>query len=69
MPGHSVPLAALGGGILIVCFLAFNGGSQVANNLFKNIQIYGDTIQSTTKTMHFFNVNGLTNFRIHLRLK
>jgi len=30
MPGHSVPLAALGGGILLVCFLAFNGGSQVS---------------------------------------
>ncbi len=29
IPGHSVPLAALGGGILLVCFLAFNGGSQV----------------------------------------
>jgi hypothetical protein len=27
--GHSVPLAALGGSILLVCFLAFNGGSQV----------------------------------------
>ena len=29
MPGHSVPLAALGGSLLLVCFLAFNGGSQV----------------------------------------
>ena len=29
MPGHSVPLAALGGFILILGFLAFNGGSQV----------------------------------------
>jgi len=28
MPGHSVPLAALGGFILIFGFLAFNGGSQ-----------------------------------------
>ena len=29
MPGHSVPLAGLGGFILIFGFLAFNGGSQV----------------------------------------
>ena len=29
MPGHSVPLAALGGFILLFGFLAFNGGSQV----------------------------------------
>ena len=29
LPGHSVPLAALGGFILIFGFLAFNGGSQV----------------------------------------
>lgn len=31
MPGHSVPLAALGGFILLFGFLAFNGGSQVSN--------------------------------------
>jgi len=30
MPGHSVPLAGLGGFILIFGFLAFNGGSQSA---------------------------------------
>ena len=30
MPGHSVPLAGLGGFILIFGFLAFNGGSQLA---------------------------------------
>jgi len=30
MPGHSVPLAALGGFILLFGFLAFNGGSQLA---------------------------------------
>ena len=30
MPGHSVPLAALGGFILLFGFLAFNGGSQVS---------------------------------------
>jgi len=30
MPGHSVPLAGLGGFILLVGFLAFNGGSQLA---------------------------------------
>ena len=29
MPGHSVPLSALGGFILLFGFLAFNGGSQV----------------------------------------
>ena len=29
MPGHSVPLAGLGGFILLFGFLAFNGGSQV----------------------------------------
>ena len=35
MPGHSVPLAALGGFILLFGFLAFNGGSQVrsSNNI------------------------------------
>merc|ERR1719402_541668 len=32
MPGHSVPLAALGGFILIFGFLAFNGGSQAQIN-------------------------------------
>ena len=31
MTGHSVPLAALGGFILLFGFLAFNGGSQVHN--------------------------------------
>ena len=35
MPGHSVPLAALGGFILLFGFLAFNGGSQV-RLLYKN---------------------------------
>jgi len=30
MPGHSVPLAALGGFILIFGFFAFNGGSQAS---------------------------------------
>ena len=29
IPGHSVPLAGLGGFILVFGFLAFNGGSQV----------------------------------------
>ena len=32
--GHSVPLAALGGFILIFGFLAFNGGSQVYKQIF-----------------------------------
>ena len=30
IPGHSVPVAALGGFILFLGFLAFNGGSQLA---------------------------------------
>ena len=30
MPGHSVPLAALGGFILFLGFLCFNGGSEMA---------------------------------------
>merc|ERR1712088_6131 len=30
MPGHSIPLAALGGFILLFGFLAFNGGSQLS---------------------------------------
>jgi ammonia channel protein AmtB len=29
MPGHSIPMAAMGGFILLFGFLAFNGGSQV----------------------------------------
>ena len=33
MPGHSVPLAALGGFILLFGFLAFNGGSQVISKV------------------------------------
>ena len=30
LPGHSVPLAGLGGFILLFGFLAFNGGSQAS---------------------------------------
>ena len=33
IPGHSVPLAGLGGFILLFGFLAFNGGSQVRFSL------------------------------------
>ena len=33
MAGHSVPLSALGGFILLFGFLAFNGGSLVCNNI------------------------------------
>ena len=38
MPGHSVPLAGLGGFILLFGFLAFNGGSQVScfGNKYEN---------------------------------
>ena len=32
IPGHSVPLSALGGFILLFGFLAFNGGSQVRSS-------------------------------------
>ena len=35
IPGHSVPLASLGGFILLFGFLAFNGGSQV--QFFKSL--------------------------------
>ena len=35
MPGHSVPLAGLGGFILLFGFLAFNGGSQVIFILYQ----------------------------------
>ena len=30
IPGHSVPIASLGGFILFLGFLAFNGGSQLS---------------------------------------
>lgn len=30
IPGHSVPIASLGGFILFLGFLAFNGGSELA---------------------------------------
>ena len=30
MPGHSVPLMALGGFLILIGFLAFNGGSEVS---------------------------------------
>ena len=39
MPGHSVPLAGLGGFILIFGFLAFNGGSQVSYHLFFHLML------------------------------
>ena len=29
IPGHSIPIAAMGGFILLLAFLAFNGGAQV----------------------------------------
>jgi len=39
--GHSVPLTALGGGILLACFLAFNSGSQVRFYFYCNcIQLF-----------------------------
>ena len=39
MTGHSVPLAALGGFILLFGFLAFNGGSQVQNPSLNKLKI------------------------------
>ena len=39
MPGHSVPLASLGGFILLFGFLAFNAGSQVRGYVTINSQM------------------------------
>ena len=35
MSGHSMPMCALGGFILLFGFLAFNAGSQVCNNVYR----------------------------------
>ena len=63
-PGHSVPLTALGAFILILGFLAFNGGSQgsiteagdadtVALAIVNTILGEWDTvIPTTTLTLH-----------------
>merc|ERR1712233_106795 len=40
MPGHSIPLAGLGGFILIFGFLAFNGGSQSTGAAFVYLCIH-----------------------------
>ena len=37
MPGHSVPLASLGGFILLFGFLAFNAGGQVSNDILLSV--------------------------------
>ena len=47
MPGHSVPLAGLGGFILLFGFLAFNGGSQV------NVHLIYDFSKKYYKMTHF----------------
>ena len=38
MPGHSVPLAALGGFILMFGFFAFNGASQGAVSTLADVE-------------------------------
>ena len=51
MPGHSVPLAALGGFILLFGFLAFNGGSQVTSS--NNISnVLNDKIRNDIFLVH-----------------
>jgi len=47
MPGHSVPLAALGGFILLFGFLAFNGGSQLSITAKGDAEIIGLAIVNT----------------------
>merc|ERR1712156_1402762 len=47
MPGHSVPLAGLGGFILLFGFLAFNGGSQLAISKPGDVETVGLAIVNT----------------------
>lgn len=47
MPGHSVPLAALGGFILLFGFLAFNGGSQTQISHKGDAEVVGLAIVNT----------------------
>lgn len=47
MPGHSVPLAGLGGFILLFGFLAFNGGSQLSISNPEDPEIVGLAIVNT----------------------
>jgi len=47
MPGHSVPLAGLGGFILIFGFLAFNGGSQTQISAAGDGSVVGLAIVNT----------------------
>lgn len=47
MPGHSVPLAALGGFILLFGFLAFNGGSQLSISAPGDSDVVGLAIVNT----------------------
>ena len=43
IPGHSMPLSALGGFFLVIGFLAFNGGTKVSryqdSNFFHNFYL------------------------------
>jgi len=47
IPGHSVPLAGLGGFILLFGFLAFNGGSQLSISSPGDAEIVGLAIVNT----------------------
>jgi len=47
MPGHSVPLAGLGGFILLFGFLAFNGGSQLSISNEGDAEAVGIAIVNT----------------------
>ena len=47
MAGHSVPLAGLGGFILLFGFLAFNGGSQLAISKPGDVETVGLAIVNT----------------------
>ena len=47
MPGHSVPLAGLGGFILLFGFLAFNGGSQLTITNGGDADVVGSAIVNT----------------------
>jgi Amt family ammonium transporter len=47
MAGHSVPMAALGGFILLFGFLAFNGGSQGAIASLEDAEIVSNSVVVT----------------------
>jgi len=47
MPGHSVPMAAMGGFILLFGFLAFNGGSIGSVTNEGNIDVVSRSVVNT----------------------